>query len=46
MPQRYVPQLLYPFIGERILQSKPDTAALAETMRTPTEVPNRSPSLG
>jgi sterol desaturase/sphingolipid hydroxylase (fatty acid hydroxylase superfamily) len=35
MPQRYVPQLLYPFTGDRIFQSKPDTAALAETMRAP-----------
>jgi sterol desaturase/sphingolipid hydroxylase (fatty acid hydroxylase superfamily) len=35
MPQRYVPQLLYPFMGDRIFQSKPDTAALAETMRAP-----------
>jgi len=43
MPQRYVPQLLYPFIGERIFQSKPDTATLAETMRAPEEAPNRSP---
>jgi len=42
MPQRYVRQLLYPFIGERIFQSKPDTAALAETMRAPEEAPNRS----
>jgi hypothetical protein len=32
MPQRYVPQLLYPFIGERIFQSKQDTAELVETM--------------
>ena len=46
MPQRYVRQLLYPFIGERIFQFKPDTAALAETMRAPEEAPNRSPSLG
>jgi len=46
MPQRYVRQFLYPFIGERIFQSKPDTAALAETMRAPEEAPNRSPSLG
>ena len=35
MPQRYVPQLLYPFTGDRIFQSKPDTAALVETMRAP-----------
>ena len=35
MPQRYVPQLLYPFTGDRIFQSKPDTAALAETIRVP-----------
>jgi sterol desaturase/sphingolipid hydroxylase (fatty acid hydroxylase superfamily) len=46
MPQRYVPQLLYPFIGERIFQSKSDTAALAETMRAPEEASNRSLSLG
>jgi len=37
--------LLYPFIGERIFQSKPDTAALAETMRAPEEAPIRSPGL-
>jgi sterol desaturase/sphingolipid hydroxylase (fatty acid hydroxylase superfamily) len=42
MPQRYVPQLLYPFIGERILQSKQDTAGLVETMGAPEEAPNRS----
>jgi sterol desaturase/sphingolipid hydroxylase (fatty acid hydroxylase superfamily) len=42
MPQRYLPQLLYPFIGERIFRSKPDRAALAETMRAPEEAPNRS----
>ncbi|MGF6313501.1 sterol desaturase/sphingolipid hydroxylase (fatty acid hydroxylase superfamily) [Bradyrhizobium sp. i1.8.4] len=46
MPQRYVPQLLYPFIGDRIFQPKSDTTALAETMRVPEEAPNRSPSLG
>ena len=46
MPQRYVRQLLYPFIGARIFQSKPDAAALTETMRAPEEAPNRSPSLG
>jgi len=34
--------LLYPFIGERIFQSEPDTAALVETMRAPEEAPNRS----
>jgi len=43
MPQRYVRQLLYPFIGERIFQSKPHIAALAQTMRAPEEAPNRSP---
>ena len=41
MPQRYVRQLLYPFIGERVFQSEPDTAALAETMRAPEEGPRR-----
>jgi sterol desaturase/sphingolipid hydroxylase (fatty acid hydroxylase superfamily) len=35
MPQRYVRQLLYPFIGERIFQFKRDTAALAEIVRAP-----------
>src|SRR3954451_3503738 len=35
MPQRYVRQLLYPFIGERIFQFKPDTAPPAETVRAP-----------
>jgi sterol desaturase/sphingolipid hydroxylase (fatty acid hydroxylase superfamily) len=45
MPQRYVPQLLYPFVGERIFrifQSGSKTAALSETMRAPEEAPNRS----
>jgi len=45
MPQRYVPQLLYPFAGERIFrifQSGSKTAALSETMRAPEEAPNRS----
>jgi len=45
MPQRYVPQLLYPFIGERIFrifQSESETAALSETMRAPEEAPNHS----
>jgi len=35
MPQRYVPQLLYPFMGERIFQSTPDTPEIGETMRVP-----------
>ena len=39
MPQRYVTQLLYPLIGERIFQSKPDKPELAETMRAPEEAP-------
>jgi sterol desaturase/sphingolipid hydroxylase (fatty acid hydroxylase superfamily) len=42
MPQRYAPQLLYPFVGERIFQSKSDTAAPAEMMRTAEEAPSRS----
>jgi sterol desaturase/sphingolipid hydroxylase (fatty acid hydroxylase superfamily) len=42
MPQRYFRQLLYPFFGERIFQPRPDTAALAETMRSPKEATNRS----
>jgi sterol desaturase/sphingolipid hydroxylase (fatty acid hydroxylase superfamily) len=42
MPQRYLPQLLYPFVGERIFQFKADPAALAETMRRPEEASNRS----
>ena len=45
MPQRYLPQLLYPFVGERIFrifQSESETAALSETMRAPEEAPNRS----
>jgi sterol desaturase/sphingolipid hydroxylase (fatty acid hydroxylase superfamily) len=41
MPQRYLRQLLYPFFGERIFPSKPDTAALVRTMAAQ-EVPNRS----
>jgi sterol desaturase/sphingolipid hydroxylase (fatty acid hydroxylase superfamily) len=41
MPQRYLRQLLYPFVGERIFPSKPDTAALVRTMAAQ-EVPNRS----
>jgi sterol desaturase/sphingolipid hydroxylase (fatty acid hydroxylase superfamily) len=40
MPQRYLPQLLYPFVGEQIFQFKPDTAALVETMPAPEEAPN------
>ena len=40
MPQRYLPQLLYPFTGDRIFQSKPDTATTrAETMRVPDLAP-------
>jgi len=35
MPQRYLPQLLYPFTGDRIFQPKPDAAALAQTMPAP-----------
>jgi len=35
MPQHYVRQLLYPFTGDRIFQSKPDTEALAETSQVP-----------
>jgi len=33
--------LLYPFFGERIFPSQPDTAALVRTMAAQ-EVPNRS----
>jgi sterol desaturase/sphingolipid hydroxylase (fatty acid hydroxylase superfamily) len=40
MPQRYALQLLYPFMGERVFQSKPDDrAALAETMPAPDLAP-------
>lgn len=46
MPQRYVAQLLYPFVGERAFQSKPSASALAETVRGSQEGPDRSPSLG
>src|SRR3954469_12714326 len=35
MPQRYVPQLLYPFVGERIFRSKPEAATLAAMMPAP-----------
>jgi sterol desaturase/sphingolipid hydroxylase (fatty acid hydroxylase superfamily) len=42
MPQRYVRQLLYPFIGERIFESKPDSAASAGTLRGPEEAARRS----
>jgi len=41
MPQRYLRQLLYPFFGERIFPSKPDTATLVRTMAAQ-KVPNRS----
>jgi sterol desaturase/sphingolipid hydroxylase (fatty acid hydroxylase superfamily) len=46
MPQRYLAQLLYPFVGEGVFQSKPDAAALPEKMRVPEEAANRSPSPG
>jgi sterol desaturase/sphingolipid hydroxylase (fatty acid hydroxylase superfamily) len=39
MPQRYALQLLYPFMGERVFQSKPDRTALAETMPAPDLAP-------
>jgi sterol desaturase/sphingolipid hydroxylase (fatty acid hydroxylase superfamily) len=35
MPQHYVRQLIYPFTGDRILQSKPGEAALTETIQVP-----------
>jgi len=35
MPQHYVRQLIYPFTGDRIFQSKPGTAALTETIQVP-----------
>jgi len=35
MPQHYVRQLIYPFTGDRIFQSKPNTEALAETSQVP-----------
>jgi sterol desaturase/sphingolipid hydroxylase (fatty acid hydroxylase superfamily) len=45
LPQRYVPQLLYPFIGERsfrMFQPELETPALPETMQAPEEGPNLS----
>jgi hypothetical protein len=40
MPQRYALQMLYPFMGERVFQSKPDDrAALAETRPVPDLAP-------
>src|SRR6476646_4136600 len=39
MPQRYALQLLYPFMGARVFQSKPDREALAETMPAPDLAP-------
>jgi len=35
MPQRYVPQLIYPFVGDRIFQSTSDAGVIGETMRAP-----------
>lgn len=42
MPQRYLRQLFYPFVGERIFRSVPQTAAATEVTRTPEEAPIRS----
>jgi sterol desaturase/sphingolipid hydroxylase (fatty acid hydroxylase superfamily) len=39
MPQHYVRQLLYPFMGDRIFRSKPDTPPRAETIRVPDWAP-------
>lgn len=35
MPQRYVLQLIYPFVGDRIIQSTSDAGVIGETMRPP-----------
>ena len=39
MPQHYVRQLLYPFMGDRIFRSKPDAPPRAETIRVPDWAP-------
>jgi sterol desaturase/sphingolipid hydroxylase (fatty acid hydroxylase superfamily) len=33
MPQRYLPQLIYPFVGDRIIQSTSDAGMIGETMQ-------------
>ena len=35
MPQRYLPQLIYPFVGDRIIQSTSDAGVIGKTMRAP-----------
>jgi sterol desaturase/sphingolipid hydroxylase (fatty acid hydroxylase superfamily) len=43
MPQSYLPQLLYPFLGERVFKSRADAVALADSVRGPKGAPNLSP---
>ena len=43
MPQRYVPQLIYPFVGDRIIQSTSDAVVIGETMRAPEVGPSPRP---
>jgi len=43
MPQRYVPQLIYPFVGDRIIQSTSDAGVIGETMRAPEVGPSTRP---
>ena len=35
MPQRYLPQLIYPFVGDRIIQSTSDAGVIGKTRRAP-----------
>jgi sterol desaturase/sphingolipid hydroxylase (fatty acid hydroxylase superfamily) len=46
MPQRYVPQLIYPFVGDRIIQSTSDAGVIGETMRAPEVGPSTRPQVG
>jgi sterol desaturase/sphingolipid hydroxylase (fatty acid hydroxylase superfamily) len=43
MPQRYVPQLIYPFVGDRIIQSTSGAGVIGETMRAPEVGPSTPP---
>jgi sterol desaturase/sphingolipid hydroxylase (fatty acid hydroxylase superfamily) len=42
MPQRYLPQLIYPFVGDRMFQSSSDASVADETPQTADSVPQRS----
>lgn len=46
MPQRYVPQLMYPFVGERVFRSTSDAGVIGETMRVAEVAPAAPPWVG